>query len=127
MSNDVCEPIKSAGQCDAKSECTWCTNLAVPSECWLISDAKNLPPGVYNCDKLGEEDLVEELTEVTSELRRHDNHHHHNKHEKDQPHGPPFYVTLYPLILIITMIADRCFLCRYSHTLKKLETPFIAV
>ena len=69
--NDPCEPIKDAASCDANSLCTWCTNHAVPSECWLITDAKSLPPGVYNCDKLEEPTSepipVEEYVKITEE------------------------------------------------------------
>ena len=66
---DPCVNYKSAGACDADQQCTWCTNFAVPSECWLISDAKSLPPGVYNCDKLNETEPlpIESLVKITEE------------------------------------------------------------
>jgi len=65
-SNDHCEPVKSSGECDAISDCTWCKNSAVPPECWLVEDAKKLPPGVYVCDKLEEEE--EETQEAHSPI-----------------------------------------------------------
>ena len=38
--------------CDADALCTWCKCAAVPSSCYLITDAKKLPPSVFACDKL---------------------------------------------------------------------------
>jgi len=80
---------------------------------------------------LAEEGNITELTAETSELRRQDrgnNHHDHDKHGKNNhPRGPPCYVCLYPLILIITMIANRCCLFKVAMTLRKLERPFAAV
>merc|ERR1719453_300184 len=137
--NDPCEPIKSKGECDGNSLCTWCTNLAVPSECWLITDAKSLPPGVYDCDKLSEEETVtkpEEAGIIEHEpiVERGNHHHdhsdaknHEDKKEKDDCKGPPMYVWIYPIALIVSMISNRCFLCCFATTLKKLETPVATV
>jgi len=35
--------------------------------CWLISDAKSLPPGVYVCDKLSEEEAEADTVEIIYE------------------------------------------------------------
>jgi len=92
--------------------------------CWLITDAKSLPPGVYVCDKTLEEE------EPSVEKNHHHDHsekENHGKHGKDKCHGPPWYVWIYPIALIVSMVANRCFLCKFACTLKRLETPVVAV
>jgi len=108
--------------------------------CWLISDAKSLPPGVYVCDKLSEEENVPEpetapIEIIEEPIVERGNHHHdhsdaeknHGKHGKDDCRGPPWWVWIYPLALIVSMVANRCFLCCFATTLKKLETPIATV
>ena len=63
---------------------------------------------------------------------RHDKHgdddwERHEKHGH-KCNGPPFYVMLYPVLLIITMVAHRCYLVKYAYVFKKIEdTPAITV
>ena len=41
----------SAEKCDADADCTWCECSAIPSACYSLDAAANLPPGVFDCHK----------------------------------------------------------------------------
>eukprot|EP00468_Gymnochlora_sp_CCMP2014_P009939 CAMPEP_0167746124 /NCGR_PEP_ID=MMETSP0110_2-20121227/3536_1 /TAXON_ID=629695 /ORGANISM="Gymnochlora sp., Strain CCMP2014" /LENGTH=84 /DNA_ID=CAMNT_0007630849 /DNA_START=301 /DNA_END=555 /DNA_ORIENTATION=+ len=45
--------------CEAIEDCTWCTAGAVPSNCFEKEHAKNLPPGVFNCDLFANNNVEE--------------------------------------------------------------------
>ena len=53
--NAVCQDNKDKNSCDAVSDCTWCTSGAVKPQCNSIEEAKLLPPSIFACDKLSEE------------------------------------------------------------------------
>jgi len=43
--------ITTKAACDANAACDWCVSAAVPSACYTLKDAKELPAGVFVCDK----------------------------------------------------------------------------
>jgi len=51
----TCQDNKDQKSCDAVADCTWCTSGAVKPQCNSIEDAKQLPPSIFACDKLQEE------------------------------------------------------------------------
>jgi len=49
---DVCSSkYTDQVQCDDDDQCTWCESGATGDKCYLVENAKKLPPGVYVCDK----------------------------------------------------------------------------
>jgi len=50
-----CGELKDQVSCDASAvngtACVWCKSAAVPSACYLSSDASKLPPSIFACDK----------------------------------------------------------------------------
>ena len=38
--------------CDADAGCAWCLSGAVPPACNTLADARDLPPSVFECDKV---------------------------------------------------------------------------
>lgn len=46
-----CDSIKDQKDCDSAG-CSWCKAGAVPDSCKTIEEAKQLPPAVFQCDKV---------------------------------------------------------------------------
>jgi len=48
-SDASCRTDASPETCNANPECTWCVSYAIPSGCYSLDQAKQLPPGVFQC------------------------------------------------------------------------------
>jgi hypothetical protein len=53
---DCSDAYKTQSSCDGDDGCAWCTCGAVPPACNTIADARTLPPAVFTCDKVLEEE-----------------------------------------------------------------------
>lgn len=47
-----CDAITAKDACDKNDKCSWCLSGAVPPACKTLDEAKQLPPAVFQCDKL---------------------------------------------------------------------------
>jgi hypothetical protein len=79
----TCGSNTDQNSCDSVADCTWCKSAAVKSSCNSIEDAKSLPPSIFSCDKLQEEE-VPEVSVTPVPIRQHHKRGGHMKH-----HGIP--------------------------------------
>lgn len=49
---DCDNTYKDKASCDKDDACSWCTAGAVPPACRTLDEAKQLPPAVFQCDKI---------------------------------------------------------------------------
>jgi hypothetical protein len=141
QSNAACAHADQ-NSCDADSACTWCKSAAVKSACKDINDAKALPPSIFACDKLQDEEFFEPEP-------RHG--HHHRKHEEEPEddedvndmkhnidilrgkgpkgpkdgHGPRHHLShkaAGPIVLLIVVIAHFYFMKKFIKALEHKET-----
>jgi len=76
MNNNAnCDTITAQNSCDAVDGCTWCKSAAVKSSCKTIDEAKALPPSIFACDKLQDEELI--MGEEGPHPHPHPRRHHH--------------------------------------------------
>jgi hypothetical protein len=47
----TCQALSQDNSCDANDSCTWCEAGAVPSSCYPVTMAGQLPAGVFQCSK----------------------------------------------------------------------------
>eukprot|EP00924_Labyrinthula_sp_SR-Ha-C_P004020 augustus_masked-scaffold_3-processed-gene-11.41-mRNA-1 protein AED:0.34 eAED:0.35 QI:0/-1/0/1/-1/1/1/0/538 len=67
---DICGSFSSKEACNKENACTWCQAGAVPSKCYPTEQAKKLPHGVFKCDKVFFEDILEVTLSELSEAER---------------------------------------------------------
>ena len=78
--DDSCTGVASQDSCDKISGCTWCVSAAVKSACYSKEDAAKLPPSIFGCDNLAEEEPEAHGISFHHEGRHHGKHGHHDKH-----------------------------------------------
>jgi len=59
-SNADCHSQSAQDSCDAIDGCSWCKSAAVASSCKTMDEAAALPASIFSCDKLEEEEDIEE-------------------------------------------------------------------
>jgi len=100
-----CDSYSSQNSCDAVADCTWCKSAAVKSSCNSIEAAKSLPPSIFACDKLQDE----EESSMTGAYQRGHGRDHHRRHHGFCP---------VPLLLVVLIAAHMYFLKRLGDAQK---------
>jgi hypothetical protein len=65
---ESCNLLKLQEDCNANSECSWCVSGAVKSSCHSLENASRLPPSIFICNGLKNEDVSIESMDFYDDL-----------------------------------------------------------